>query len=101
MEEQFRFTATWDFEDTQRQEAELDRQLKHLRPFYKGKIRTVKQRNKARWINWFAKQHNDRVLRRRESKKLEEFFAQTMANEIRKEIDNEILESIVKMLKPE
>ena len=94
------FTASWNIEDIQNYEVERDRALRNLRPFYKGKVRTVKQRNKSRWINWYAKLHNDRVLRHREMKQLERSWLQTAANEIRKEIDNEILESIVNMLKP-
>ena len=95
------FTATWNTEELLEWEAQMDRKLRKLKPFYKGKLRTIKQRNKALWINKLAKRHNDRVLRHREARKLENAWLQIAANEIRKEIDNEILESIVNMLRPE
>lgn len=94
------FTASWDLAELQEWEAKIDRKFRYLKPYYKGKLRTVKQRNKARWINRIAKRHNNSVRRHREAKRLEGVLFQITANEIRKEIDKEILDSIVKMLDP-
>lgn len=101
MEEQHRFTASWDSAEIQKWEAKIDRELRKLKPYYKGKLRTVKQRNKARLMNLMVDLHNTKVLNHRESKRLEGVFLQQAANEIRKEIDKEILESIIGLLKPE
>lgn len=87
-------TATWNFEDVQAYEAERDRALRKLRPLYKGKARTVKQRNKSYLINLSVKFHNDRVLRHRAKRNLVRFVVHAMGDEIRKEIDKEILGSL-------
>ncbi|PPD55261.1 MAG: hypothetical protein CTY12_01225 [Methylotenera sp.] len=94
------FKASWDSVEIQKWEAKINRELRKLKPYYKGKLRTVKQRNKARLMNLMVDLHNIKVLNHRESKRLEGMFVGIMANEIRKEIDQDILDSIINMLDP-
>lgn len=88
-------TVNWSIEDMMALDAKRDKEFAHFKPYYKGKLRTTKQRNKATWINKLAHRHNRCVMNHRYAKQTERIIVQGLANEIRKEIDNEILQSIL------
>ncbi len=88
-------TANWSIEGMTALTSEQDNELAHFKTYYKGKMRTTKQRNKATWINKLALIHNRRVANHRRTKQTERIIVQCLANEIRKEIDNEILQSLL------
>ena len=92
--------ATYTVEDFQRLYVAKEIKLKSTKPFYKGKARTVKQRNKARWNNRMIKVHNDRVLRFREMKRLEKGWISDIGKEMRKAIDDEILTALLGVVNP-
>ncbi len=65
---------------------------------YKGPKRTVKQRNKF-MTSFFIGKTNKRILANRKKIKDEKAVINSMAEEIRKEIDKEILNNILIMSK--
>ena len=71
----------------------VSRPDKPLKPSFKTATRTVKQRNKL-MCNHFVGSYNKDVLQNRKMIAVELDIINSMANEIRKEIDNKIIREL-------
>ncbi len=92
--------ATWSVEST---DDLLDafgifRKDKHLRSKYKGPKKTVKQRNKF-MTSFFIGKTNKCILVNRDLRRTQKTLIHKMAEEIRKEVDQEVLNNILTMVK--
>lgn len=87
-------SASWDFNEMLDLEVERDNCLRKLKPIVRHKARTVKQRNKQRWTILFKATHNCSVRNHRYYKQEERAWMSKAADEIRKEIDAEIIASL-------
>lgn len=92
--------ATWSVESTDDllEAFGIFRKDKHLRSKYKGPKKTVKQRNKF-MTSFFVGRYNKHILVNRDLSRTQKTIIHKMADEIRKEVDQEVLNNILTMAK--
>lgn len=92
--------ATWSVEsmDDLLNAHGVSRKDEHLRSTYKGKKKTVKQRNKY-VTSFFIGKQNRRILENRNRIRTQKTLINRMADQIRKEVDREVLKNILNMFK--